>query len=144
MGVRSLVSRSVGLAPRKRRALIAAVTALVAASLAVRLLPFRRAIRFGLAEGALRETNQAEQLITDFTWAVEAAARHLPIGAKCIHKGLALQRLLRSRGVPALLHYGIGKNESDDLAAHVWVEAGGRVIMGGEDIAAYRRVAIYP
>ena len=143
MSVRTLVTRAVRLDADRRRILCGAVAALAGASAAVKFLPFRRSIRFGSVKGRRAAPADAEMIIERAVWAVEAAARLLPLRAKCIQKGLALQRLLRLRGDRALLHYGVGRDKRDGLAAHVWVEVNGRVVMGAAEMPAYRRVATY-
>jgi hypothetical protein len=63
----------------------------------------------------------------------------------CIEKGLAVQRLLRSSGVDARLHYGARHApKTGKLEAHVWVTVAGEVIFGGEEAAAYAELARYP
>ena len=62
----------------------------------------------------------------------------------CIQQGLALQWMLRRRGVDARLHYGIAKDERGELQAHVWVAAGGEVVIGGAEAPQFKCVATYP
>ena len=125
---------------RRRQLLLRAAGLLAAASAAVALLPFRRAIRFGCV--AVRNGSVS---IEDVVWAVEAAARRVPWRAMCIEKGLAVQRMLRSAGVDAILHYG-ARNHSGigRLEAHVWVSAGGETIMGGEHLDDFAELATFP
>ena len=137
------MQRAARLEPGRRRLLLNAIALVGAASAAVRFLPFRRAILFGAVATNARAA-RTDVLISEAVWAVERAAGLLPVRAKCIEKGLALQRLLRGGGVSALLHYGVGKDEEGSLAAHVWVEADGAIVLGGEKMASFRRVATYP
>jgi hypothetical protein len=125
----------------RRRTLIRASLSLAAASAAVALLPFRTAIRFGSV--ALKPRNGVTP--EDCVWAVEAAARRLPLRTLCIEKGIAVQRLLRSGGVDAVLHYGARRaTNPGGLEAHVWVSVGGKTIIGGEEAAGYAEVAAFP
>jgi hypothetical protein len=85
----------------------------------------------------------AEQ--ADIVWAVQAAARRLPWRTMCIEQGIVAQRMLRSIGVEALLHYGARNDAmSGKLAAHVWVSAGGTSLIGGEEASAFREIATFP
>ena len=77
-------------------------------------------------------------------WAVEAAARNVPWRAMCIQKGLALQWMLRRRGIDARLHYGIARDEVGELQAHVWVAAGNSVVIGGAEAPRFKCVATFP
>lgn len=73
---------------------------------------------------------------------MEAAARRMPFRALCFERGLTLQRMLRRRGEPARLHYGIAPGGM--LKAHVWVTLHGRTILGGEEAPDYPEVAQWP
>lgn len=125
----------------RRNLLVRSVAILSMASLAVALLPFRRAIRFGSVDVSNGSSDRAD----DIVWAVEAAARRVPWRAMCIEKGLAVQRLLRHSGVDARLHYGVRHHsQSGKLEAHVWVTVGGKVIIGGDEAPGFAEVASYP
>ena len=91
------------LSSEQRRLLSRSVILLTAASAAVALLPFRRALAIGSV--AIGKHGDAVDPF-DCVWAVEAAARRLPWRTMCIEKGLAVQRMLRLSGVDARLHYG--------------------------------------
>ena len=82
--------------------------------------------------------------VRDACWAVEAAARRVPWRTVCFQKGLALHWMLRRRGVDARLHYGIGHDETGELEAHVWVAAGGTVLIGGLEAPRFNLVATFP
>lgn len=78
-------------------------------------------------------------------WAVEAIARRLPWRTVCIQKGLAVQRLLRSSGVDAILHYGARRApDSGELEAHVWVTVAGEAVIGGEEAVGFAEIAAFP
>jgi hypothetical protein len=133
--------------PRNRRLLAEALLALVASSLAVRILPFRT-----IAQAATRGRSAAEpaleagyrQQIEDVRWSVEAMARRLPWRVVCFQKGLAAHFLLRRRGVPTLLHYGIDNRQEDGLRAHVWVTSSAGPVIGAEIADQFTCVATFP
>jgi hypothetical protein len=52
--------------------------------------------------------------------------------------------MLRRRGIDARLHYGLANGEENALKAHVWVEALGEILVGGENAGEYVRVATFP
>lgn len=131
------------LASRDGLVLAEALGALAAASLAIRLLPFRRVAAAAAGrrvEGAAGD----EQAIGRVRWAVEAWGRRVPWRAVCFQKGLAVHWMLRRRGIASLLHYGVGRVESDRLAAHVWVSVSGRDVIGGEEAARFACLATFP
>jgi hypothetical protein len=125
---------------RQKRLLLRAAALLGVASAAVALLPFRVAVRFGSVKlGAGRASPD------ECVWAVEAASRRVPWRTVCIEKGLVAQRMLRSGGVDAVLHYGARNHpESGKLEAHVWVTVDGRSVIGGPEAADFAPIATYP
>ena len=128
--------------PLRDNALLAeAVVALVASSAAVRLLPFPTAVRsasIGLRHQ--REPVDAERL----SRAIAIASNRVPWRAVCFQQGLALQWMLRRRGVDARLHYGVGYAPSSDLQAHVWVSVDDEIVIGHEEAPGFKSVATYP
>ena len=124
----------------RRRLLARAAFWLTLASAAVAFLPFRSAIRLGLAPIGTRGSAEPEEV----AWAIEAAARRLPWRTACIEKGLVAQRMLRAAGVGAMLHYGARHGLAGKLEAHVWVTVDGRPIIGGEEAVGFGPVATYP
>jgi len=135
-----LLQRLRRLSNGQRRLVMRASMMLGLASAAVAILPFRLAIRFGSvplgASGGSAD---------DCVWAVQAVSRRLPWRSACIEKGLAVQRLLRSAGTNALLHYGARHHPGTaKLEAHVWVTVDGRPVIGGEEAKDFALIATYP
>lgn len=129
-------------APR-RKLLARSAMLLAAASTMVAAMPFRRAIRFGSAPLIDGAGNRAS--VADCLWAIEAAARYIPLRTMCIEKGLAAQRLLRRHGYDARLHYGARTDAlSAQVAAHVWVSIAGEIVLGGHEAPAFAEIATYP
>ena len=142
MSRRGLILRWARLGRRRQALLIEALMAVAGASAAIRLRAFKRAIRMG----SLRLTDHRAPGDTtqDVRWAVETAARIAPWRAMCIQQGMALQWMLRRRGVDARLHYGIARDEIGELQAHVWVAAGDAVVIGGAEAPRFKCVATFP
>jgi len=117
--------------------------AVLAASLAIRLVPFRTlAERLGQGAGggsAAADTETAYWLRR----AVLAWARRLPWRAMCFEQGLAAFALLRRRGLKATLHYGAATVEGE-LKAHVWVTSGATEVVGCENKEDYGLLARFP
>jgi hypothetical protein len=130
--------------PRARRVmLVEAIATLSLVCAALRLLPFKRAIRLGAIP--LGHAKAEDDSVAEAVWAVQAAARRLPWRIVCIQSGIAVQRMLRRRSVDARLHYGIARpGEATDLQAHVWVTVDGGAVIGGEEAAKFAPVAQYP
>jgi hypothetical protein len=143
MGQVTIQARTARHDPRRYRLLLEAMAALAAASAAVRFLPFKRAIR---ADDLRTRTagRGVEQLTAETSWAVRKASSLAPWRTVCIQQGIALQRLLRRRGVDAQLHYGVRQGDCGELTAHVWVTAGDAVVMGAADAPLFQPVATFP
>lgn len=126
--------------------LVEAAAALAAASLAIRLLPFRW-LAGRLAGGGFGGDSDPAKVgheIKRVRWAIEACAQRLPWRIVCFQKGLALHRLLRRRGIATSLHYGVAQNAERGLTAHVWVTFEGEAIIGGEEAIGYTCLATFP
>lgn len=118
--------------------------ALASAALVIHLLPFRRAIRFGSGGLSHSDHEASIEKLRRFERSVERAAARVPWRTVCLQKGLALQWMLRRRGIDARLHYGIGKDDVGALCAHVWVSAGPAMLIGSEQAPQFQTVATYP
>ena len=144
---RSLLLRFGRLSGSNRRVLAEALLSLTAASLAIRLLPFRRvAARMGgrALDAKGPETGEAARAANQCGWAVRAWADRVPWRAVCFQRGLALHWMLRRRGIASVLHYGVAQSAAEGLRAHVWVSANGRLVMGGEEAPNYACLATFP
>lgn len=120
-----------------------ALIVLTAASAAVRFLPFRATARLAslpTPKGRRRSPDEAARRIR---WAVEAWVRRVPWRAVCFQIGLATHWMLRRRGLPSRLHYGVGQ-EGEVLKAHVWVTLEGAAVIGGAEAERYACVATFP
>lgn len=135
-----IIRRFLALEAGKKQLIVEAVLALLIASGAIRLLPFRRAFKVGTRPlGRKRAV-----AIRDAVWAVEAAGARVPWRVVCFQKGLALQAMLRRRGIDAQLHYGVGFDPARSLRAHVWVSAEGDIVIGGDEAPKFRLLASMP
>ena len=76
--------------------------------------------------------------------AVQAWARRVPWRAVCFQQGLAVHLMLRRRGVPSRMHYGVSQALEKGLGAHVWVGVGDRTVIGGEEAGRFACLATYP
>lgn len=82
----------------------------------------------------------------DIAWiarAVAISSRLSPWRSVCLHRALTLHRMLRRRGVPSVLHYGISP-VSGKFGAHMWVTLGDDILIGGETRASHVCVAHFP
>jgi hypothetical protein len=131
--------------PVERRLAVEAVLALGAAAFVVAVFSFRRiaeAATRGSAGFAGSDPDRARQ-VARVRWAVGACARRVPWRAKCFEQGIAAQWMLRRRGVPSILHYGVARGK-DELTAHVWLTSGALEVVGCENKGDFAELARFP
>lgn len=129
-----------------RAVLLEAAAAVASASVAVRVLPFKRVVGRLTPVRACKPRMSAEdaRAIAEVRWAVDACARRVPWRAVCFQRGLAAHAMLRRRGIASTVHYGVAQIPDEGLKAHVWVTAGDRDVIGGREAAGYARLASFP
>jgi hypothetical protein len=125
---------------RGRGATLEAMVALSIARLLIAWVPFGRWRRWLGAPAA--PENPDPQLRLDanlarrrLARAVERGAGRLPGQSRCLARAVALQWMLRRRGLGGVIHLGVrpeGKRGGlDDL--HAWVSRSGEVLIGASD-----------
>lgn len=119
-----------------------ALAALTLASLAIALLPFRR-VAAAASAPALGRARTDPESVRRARSAVTGWSRRVPWRTVCFQKGLAVHWMLRRRGIPSVLLYGV-RREGDGLAAHVWVDVAGETVIGGEEAPAFACLARFP
>jgi hypothetical protein len=116
-----------------RHLLIAAMATLAFCQLALRFLKFERLQAW--AGRVVPRSDPGATPIESSSWAVHAAARRMP-WVTCLGRALALQRMLAQRGQASELRVGVAK-AGQDFSAHAWLVAGGRVLIGDEELGRY-------
>lgn len=129
-----------------RALLCEAMLLLGGARILIAILPFRLISRI---VGRIRVSLVLDEAISTaiasrISWAVQACARRAPFRAVCFQQGLAAHVMLRRRGIPSVLYYGVSEGEDRRLAAHVWVCDRGRIVIGGKDISRFVVLAEFP
>lgn len=120
-----------------------AAFALLGATLALKLRPFRQVAQGLTRPTASRPRVTPDELTDRMRWAVLAAARRLPWRSVCFDQAIATQRLLARRGIAADLVYGVRQTEGR-YDAHVWVRLpDGQIIMGGEQAPRFKPIALF-
>lgn len=133
------------LRPGHRLILLEALVTLALASGAIRLVSFRRiAATAGSWEGGGERPQPQDETIRRARWAIDAWASRVPWRVVCFQKGLAIHLMLRRRGIASVMHYGVAQNLAKGLSAHVWVSAGGRDVIGGEEARGFTCLATFP
>ena len=69
---------------------------------------------------------------------VRRVARHVPFPAVCLPQAIALQWILRRRGVKSRLVFGARhKAQGTGLDFHAWLTVGGKCVIGGGELETY-------
>jgi hypothetical protein len=119
-----------------------ALAALLGASLVIGLLPFRAAAQLS-SIGIPRVRASRVREVAVLVSAVQAWSAKVPWRVVCFQRGMALQWMMRRRGLDARLVYGI-KQANGALAAHVWVELDGTAVIGGPEAIGFTPVTRFP
>ena len=118
--------------PATEKALaLEAAAELAAATLLLAMLPFRHVAR--RLEGASPPPRSGidPALLRPIGRAVARAARHLPWHPLCLPQTMAARAMLRRRGIPSTLHFGMAlKGEERTMKAHAWLTAGTAGVIG--------------
>ncbi|HET6523211.1 lasso peptide biosynthesis B2 protein [Sphingopyxis sp.] len=72
-------------------------------------------------------------ICTDLAAASLRAARYLPATDECLARGIAMKRLLLTRGCPSILVFGV----TIPFAAHCWIQVGDTVLTDPLDIVLH-------
>lgn len=62
--------------------------------------------------------------------AVTIAGRNVPWNAVCLPQAMAAKIMLARRGCGSAFHLGVGFSSDGKMIAHVWLVAGGRIVVG--------------
>jgi len=107
------------------------------------LIPVRtilRTITRGRAADPTPQPPPLEPILTQalrIRWAVEAVTRNSTVPFVCFPQTLAGYTMLRLRGIPSTMLYGVAHSPEGTLIAHTWLTVGDRIVLGGEGSAAF-------
>jgi Transglutaminase-like superfamily len=110
--------------------LLEAAATVVAIRVALWLLPYDKLRAYLSRRLSISPRPQSTAIIVRF---ISTVSRFVP-RATCLTQALAAELLLRRHGHDASLQIGVAKSASNDLLAHAWVESGGVIVIGGDEI----------
>lgn len=64
----------------------------------------------------------------------------VPWSATCLVKVLAADKMLKKRGIPHTIHFGVKKSPAGEMEAHAWLSVNNRVVIGGENLVDYKEI----
>lgn len=125
---------------------VEAALLLVAAKLALLVVPFRR-LAPSLGKRVSVETavvdHDQQETVQAVAWAVDSMAERFPWHSSCFARAIVGKRMLDSRRIPGLLYLGVRKDDSGRLYAHAWLKSGEVYVTGGLEESAYSPIATF-
>lgn len=123
-----------------------ALRELIRAKILIHTIPFRKlAPQLGrLGEETPPAISPAERAVAvKISWAVQCAARYVPVGFVCLPQAIAAQRLLRRRGLASTLYLGVApdRKSPQNITAHAWLRAGDKILTGEQEAITHRELA---
>ena len=70
------------------------------------------------------------RIVRRVSWAIRALAERGPLPFVCFPQAIAAFAMLRRRGIPVVLYYGVARNDEKGLHAHVWIRDGEVSVVG--------------
>lgn len=123
---------------------VEAALALLLARLLTRLVPASCWLRFldtaaGSGTDATVLAGDGQPLPRELGRAVEKVARHLPFRVRCLPQAMAVQWMLRRRGLRSTLVFGVrrGMAAKSALEFHAWLMVGGECVVGGDEVESF-------
>jgi hypothetical protein len=119
--------------PRDLLALVEGLVLFSCARLALVLIPFRViSRRLGEAGGESPADIDTQQLCEAHRvgWAVRAASRLERAPDTCLAQAIAAHLMLRRRGIPGTVYFGVAIPAPGAMIAHAWVRAGSAILTG--------------
>lgn len=77
------------------------------------------------------------------SWAVQAVARHLPLGFVCLPQAIAAKWMLRRRRLASTLYVGVARPDQMKFTAHAWLRAGDKILTGRAESTTHTVIATF-
>jgi hypothetical protein len=110
--------------------LLRALILVVQVRAALSVWPYDRVRRYFSRHRGFSKNPASSTRIVHF---ISIVSQRIP-GASCLTRALAAETLLRWHGHDACLRIGVSKDASKRLRAHAWVESGGQIVIGGDEV----------
>ncbi len=140
----SIVHRFWELDRKDKWLLLQAVMALANARIRLIVFSFKRlSDRLSDTGGGTGIEPDPEEL-RRISYAISAAANHVPWRSDCFPQCIAARKLLDRRGYASTIHLGVERVGAADLAGHAWLTCGDTAVTGGADLDRYTELHRYP
>jgi hypothetical protein len=137
----SALRRWLALPPPERRLVVRCCGLFARAAIVARLLPMPRVVAAIDRRASGRQSAPGVSASRALALLEATAARLRPM-PRCLSQAIAGYELLRERGVDVRCVIG-GRRGGPGLEAHAWLEAEGRVLLGGP-VDGYQRIWQWP
>jgi hypothetical protein len=105
------------------------------------LLPYKYMKHFlGVYNKAGEESTADIREIRKISVYIRRIGNRLPWECTCLVNALAAKIMLRKRGVPATVYFGMARGEKKELIAHAWVKSGDFLVTGKDEGHEYKTV----
>lgn len=107
---------------------------LALARLRLALSSFKALAAKRLAENVGAEPEADQQLLEQVSTAIAIAANNVPWRSDCFPQALAASMLLQRQGIRSTIHFGVAREDDDQLQGHAWLMSGEFVVTGGSEL----------
>jgi hypothetical protein len=131
---------------RRRWLLCEALACLCWAKLLLLLVPFRWVAPLlgkPQTESPPAITSGERDLVLRVAWAVQSAAKHVPLGFVCLPQAMAAKWMLRRRHLASTLYLGVARPDEVKFTAHAWLRAGDKILTGRAESRTHTAIATF-
>lgn len=93
--------------------------------------------------GAAAVALSSDAMVDAVEQAVRRAAGRAPFRAVCLQQAVAAALMLRRRGRPVEVHFGVARDHGQALTAHAWSVCRGQVVTGRAAIMRHAPIAVF-
>lgn len=105
---------------------------------------FKRLAAFGENVAVAKEPLAPNQKANDIAWAIRTVDQYMPWKNVCRHQAYQAKLLCNHYKIPCYIYIGFKKDElRNEIQAHAWTVAGGRIITGFCNPAEYIIQSVY-
>ena len=120
--------------------LLRAVVWLLVARIMIGVFSFRRVAAWLSATSEGPNDEPDAHLLGRVSYAVGAAANHVPWRSDCFPQTIAARMLLKGYGYRSTIHLGVEKSSPDSIAGHAWLTCGEEIVTGGDQAGRYAEI----
>ena len=101
------------------------------------VVPFRRLFASQTVDSRSVTIDADPDFFRRVSYAVSAAANHVPWRSDCFPQTIAARMLLKRQGHESIIHVGVERVGEDVLNGHAWLTCGDVIVTGGSELYRY-------